>query len=702
MRGIWKAVLGAAAVVAVAGLAAQAANRQPAGLVDGARIANADQHPGEWMSVGRTYDEQHYSPLTQINADTVKDLNLTWFADLGSVRGVEASPLVIDGVLYNTQPWNITTAYDAKTGKVLWTYDPKVPQQTGRYACCDIVTRGVAAWKGKIIIATLDGRLVAVDAKTGRKVWEVQTLDDGSPWAYVITGAPRVFDGKVVIGNSGAEAAARGYVTAYDAETGKKEWRFYIVPGDPAQGYKTKAEADAAKTWKGEWWKKGGGGTAWDSIVYDPKLKLVYVGTGNGGPWPQYHRSPGGGDNLYIASVVALHVEDGSYAWHYQETPGDEWDYTSTQPIVLADLKIGGRDRQVLLHAPKNGFFYVLDRKTGELISAKAYTDITWATGIDMKTGRPIENPAARYGEKPVLLSPSQGGVHNWNPMAFSPKTGLVYFPATNSSALFAVDMAFKQQPGGMSQLGLASTGFEEERKRLMASAPKSDGFLIAYDPVQQKEVWRAQYARSGSGGVLATAGNLVFQGTIESTFAAYRADNGQKVWEMDAQQVPIAAPVSYEIDGEQYIAVNAGFGGGTVHGPVNDDTALKRYEYGRLLVYKLGGKAKLPPLVYKKPVLDFPPMARVSGGDALKGQAVFAKNCAVCHGDNARGGVKDLRRMTRQTHDEFNDIVLGGKRAANGMASFADTLSKEDAEMVHRFIIARIIEDWQELNKTN
>ncbi|MFD2498309.1 PQQ-binding-like beta-propeller repeat protein [Rhizorhabdus histidinilytica] len=399
-----KTLLAGGMLVAAACVAATAP-LSPA-RVDQARMIAADRSPGEWMGPGRTYDEQRYSPLDQIDAANVARLGLAWYADLPVDRGVEASPIVIDGVLYNIEPWNVTVAYDARTGRELWRFDPKVDRDKGRLACCDIVSRGLAAWKGKILIATLDGRLIAIDARTGRPVWSVNTLEP--VWPYTITGAPRVFDGKVLIGNAGAEGAARGYVTAYDAETGRQLWRFHTVPGDPAKGLENKALEMAAKTWKGEWWKRGGGGTVWDSIVYDPKLDLVYIGVGNGGPWAQRYRSPGGGDNLFLSSIVALKAKTGDYVWHYQTTPGDEWDFTATQSMILADLKIGGRIRQVLMQAPKNGFFYVLDRATGELISAEPYVAMNWANGIDPKTGRPNVNPEARYGEVPVLLTPGR------------------------------------------------------------------------------------------------------------------------------------------------------------------------------------------------------------------------------------------------------------------------------------------------------
>ena len=663
--------------------------------VDHARMLAADAHPGQWMSVGRTYDEQRFSPLAQINPETVGRLGLAWYADINTERGMEASPLVVDGVLYNVQPWNIVTAYDAKTGRVLWTYDPEVPLRFGRLACCDIVSRGLAAWNGKIYVATLDGRLIALDAKTGAPVWSVLTVDNSK--GYTITGAPRVFDGRVLIGNGGAEIGVRGYVSAYDAETGAQLWRWYTVPGNPADGFENAAMEMAAKTWTGEWWKAGGGGTVWDSLAYDPELNLVYVGTGNGSPWAWKWRSPGGGDNLFLASIVALRADSGEYVWHYQTVPGEQWDYTATQHMILADIEIGGRLRKVLMQAPKNGFFYVLDRATGELISAEKIVPINWATGIDKATGRPIENPEARYGVTPVMVSPGAGGAHNWNPMAFSPLTGLVYVPVSETYMAYGLAESWDPARGG---LGTSFTGFDAERKAIAEYADAhSKGWLSAWNPVTQREVWRGPVEQKGSGGVLVTAGNLVFQGTIGTTFVAYRADTGEKVWEMPVQQVPIAAPIAYEVDGEQYIAVNAGWGGGLAH--------VERSNYSqlflskpRLLVFKLGGTARLPPLPPESmQVPELSPPLPLTGTPAqvALGERLYGENCALCHGTAARGGVKDLRHMTPATHAAFLDIVLGGTRAASGMASFADTLSREQAEAIHHYLISRAHEDWEE-----
>jgi quinohemoprotein ethanol dehydrogenase len=657
-------------------------------------LTGAGQAPSvDWAMVGRTFDEQHFSPLTQINDKNVGRLGLAWYADIATERGMEGTPLEIGGVLYNVQPWNIVTAYEATSGKVLWTFDPHVPTKYGRMACCDIVSRGLAAANGKIYVATLDGRLIALDAASGKPVWSVLTVDNSKN--YTITGAPRVYDGKVLIGNGGAEMGVRGYVTAYDAETGRQAWRFYTVPGDPSKGFENKAMQMAARTWTGEWWKAGGGGTVWDSMAYDPALHMVYIGVGNGSPWAQIFRSPGGGDNLFLASIVALDVRTGEYEWHYQTVPGEEWDYTATQQMILADLPIGGKVRKVIMQAPKNGFFYVLDRRTGELMSARATVPINWASGIDMKTGRPIGNPAVRYGKVPVMVSPGAGGAHNFNAMAYSPKTGLVYLPVSETYMAYAAADSFDPAHPG---LGTSFAGYDAERKRIAEYADAhSRQWLSARDPVTQKEVWRTPDERKGSGGVLVTAGNLVFEGKIGTTFAAYRADTGRKVWEMPVQQVPIAAPITYMVDGVQYIAVNAGWGGGLAH--------VERSNYSklfigkpRLLVFKLGGSAKLPPMPKEStevPELAAPPKLTASAAVVAKGEQLYGQNCALCHGVAARGGVKDLRHMSPQTHADFLAIVLGGKRAANGMASFADVLTKDEAEAIHQYLIARANADW-------
>ncbi len=503
MNSVLRGMLVVAIMCSAAGAQAQGTATAPEltdpAAVDQPRLSAADKDPGQWMSHGRDWTEQRFSPLKQINDKNVDRLGLAWFAELNTYRGVDATPLAIDGVLYNVSAWDVTTAYDATNGKVLWTYDPKIPLEWGRLACCGPVSRGLAAWKGKIYVAALDGRIIALDAKTGKPVWSTQTLEPGQPLS--ITGAPRIASGQVVIGNGGGDFGARGYISAYDAESGKQTWKFYIVPGDPAKMPEGAASDSvmpmAAKTWDGEWWKVGGGGNDWDTIVYDPKLNLVYFGTGNGSPHPQDFRSPGGGDNLFICSIVAVDATTGKYAWHYQEVPGEEWDYDCTAPLILSDLTIHGKKRQVIMHAPKDGFFYVLDRATGKLLSAKPYVPSTWAHRIDMTTGKPVLDPNARLTVMPHLMTPSSGGGHNWNPMSYSPLTGLVYIPTMEQWVVMS------QLPPGQFKFNLGRTtigaGYSNEpelRKQLNKEAESRDkGYMLAWDPVRQKEAFRIPYA---------------------------------------------------------------------------------------------------------------------------------------------------------------------------------------------------------------
>jgi quinohemoprotein ethanol dehydrogenase len=667
--------------------------------VDQQRLESADRDPGQWMSPGRTWSEQRFSPLKLINDTNVQRLGLAWYAPLNTYRGVEATPLVIDGVLYNISAWDITTAYDAATGKVLWTYDPQIAPEWSRLACCGPVSRGLAAWHGNIIIAALDGRLIAVDGKTGKPVWTTQTLDKGQPLS--LTGAPRIAAGQVVIGNAGGDFGARGYISAYDALTGKPTWKFYIVPGDPARMPEGAASDSimpmAAKTWSGEWWKVGGGGNDWDAIVYDPQLDLVYFGTGNGSPHPAQFRSPGGGDNLFLCSIVAVNAHTGHYVWHYQEVPEEQWDYDCTAPLVLADLNIDGKARQVIMHAPKDGFFYVLDRKTGKLISAQNYVPNTWASHVDLKTGRPAINPDAYVAEKPFLLTPSYGGGHSWNPMSYSPLTGLVYIPTMEQwmveSRVAAGQFKFVL---GQTTLGAGVNNYPELRKELNAQAASRDkGYMLAWDPVHQREAFRIPYPHPGNGGILTTAGNLLVEGTINRTLAIYRADNGRKLWEMPVESVPVAGPMTYEVNAVQYIAVNAGWNSAIVHG-LHDGPEPFNVGPANLVVFALDAKGvQLPPAPPAGSV-PAPPSDPQPAEQVKTGAVLYSQQCAVCHGQNAVGGVKDLRYLTSGKHAEFGDIVLGGKLKKQGMESFGDRLSPEQVQAIHAYLISRAQEDWQ------
>jgi quinohemoprotein ethanol dehydrogenase len=650
--------------------------------VDGQRIANADLEPGNWMTTGRTYSEQRFSPLKEINALNVSDLGIAWAHDLDTKRGQEATPIVVDGVMYTTEAWSKVLALNAKTGELIWQYDPQVRRRSARDACCDVVNRGPAVWKGKVYVGALDGRLIALDAKTGAVIWDVQTTDPDQP--YTITGAPRVVKGKVIIGNGGAERSVRGYASAYDAETGKLVWRFYLTPGDPSKGFENPALEMAATTWHGEWWKAGGGGgNPWDGFAYDPDLDLLYIGGGNGGPFDRNVRSPGGGDNLFLGAIVAVRPDTGEYVWHFQETPGDSWDFTSVQQITLADLEIGGTVRKVLLHAPKNGFFYVLDRETGEFISGNNYVPVTWAKGLD-ENGRPIMNPDAWYMDagKPFLGIPGPAGGHNWNPMSFDPETGLVYIPAQETPWTFFPNQS-AVGPGGMQSAPKTAT--------VGPKAPDWTGFLIAWDPIKQKEVWRVNHPGPSNGGTLATAGNLVFEGDINGGFHAYSADTGQELWSTDLQSAPMAGPVSYTVDGEQYVAVSVGLGGGSAM--ISGIELMKsgpKQNISRVVAFKLGGTVTLPPAPSMERELNPPPL-KADAATVAKGGALYGGNCSSCHGLAAIGGIlPDLRYTPHLDSDTWFTVVLDGALEDNGMLGFKDRLSHDDAAAIRSYLIAR------------
>jgi quinohemoprotein ethanol dehydrogenase len=647
--------------------------------IDDSMLRNADARTGEWITHGRNYAETRYSPLKQIDATTVKTLGLAWSFDTETTRGLEATPLIVDGVMFTTGSWSIVFAIDARSGKLLWKWDPQVPRQFGQKACCDVVNRGVAVYKGKVYVGTLDGRLAALDADSGKLLWQVVTVDQTRP--YTITAAPRVIKGKVLIGNGGAELGVRGYISAYDAETGKLSWRFYTVPGDPSKPFESPALERAAKTWNGEWWKIGGGGTVWDSLAYDPELDLLYVGTGNGSPWNREIRSPGGGDNLYLSSIIALRPDSGELVWHYQTTPGDAWDYTATQHIILADLEIGGQKRKVLMQAPKNGFFYVLDRTNGQLLSAKPYVQISWAKEVDPKTGRPVEAAGVRYKDNAAFIKPGPLGGHNWQPMSFNPQTGLVYIPAQDTLFIYSPDKRFEYKPGAWNT-GIDFTIFKDP-------SPMMPGFLLAWDPVAQKERWRVPYANFWNGGTLTTAGNLVFQGTSEGKFAAYTADKGEKVWEALVGNGIIGSPVTYELDGIQYVSVMAGWGGAFPLAGGDGKGAMP--VGGKLLTFSLSGKQRLPEIAAQNRSVSL--IGVTASPETIEtGATLFAQWCAVCHGVGAAGGgaTPDLRYSHPSTFDKYREIILEGKYQGMGMPSLKRWLTVEEVDAIRAYVLTR------------
>ena len=522
--------------------------------------AMVDESRGDnWLAFGRTYSEQRFSPLTQVNTSNVGDLSVDWYLDLPNDRGLTSTPLVVDGILYFIGSMNVVRAVDGTSGEMLWEYDPDIVGHAAhRMRAGWDHSRGIGFWKGKVYVATWDGRLNAVDATTGEELWSVMTVDPAVH--YYITGAPKIFKGKVLIGNGGTEnGAARSYVTAYNAETGEQAWRFWIVPGNPADGFENDAMAMAAETWTGEWWKFGGGGNAWHGFTYDAELDVLYIGTGNGSPWNRKIRSPGGGDNLFLCSIVALDPDTGEYLWHYQTTPGETWDYNSNMDIVLADLEIDGGDVKAILHARKNGFFYVIDRETGKLISAEPFAEVTWATEIDLETGRPVEVSGARYDDRPARIAPGPIGAHNWPAMSYNPSTRLAYMPTIHTATMFSdegIDLEAWDSPVGRLGVGVRYN---------LAGSSRPDGVLgslQAWDPVRQELAWEVPLGGLWNPGTMTTAGNLVFQGRVDGTLAAHDAASGSTLWTFDVGSGISAPPITYAINGRQYVALLVGWGG--------------------------------------------------------------------------------------------------------------------------------------------
>ncbi|MEO6081245.1 MAG: PQQ-dependent dehydrogenase, methanol/ethanol family [Steroidobacteraceae bacterium] len=642
----------------------------------------------QWPTYGGSYDEQRFSPLTKINDTNVKDLGLAWYGDYDTNQNQHGSPLYADGVIYVSTARNFLHAFDARNGKRLWTYVPvQVPHSN-----LGMANRGIAMWNGKIYMGLLDGRLVAVNAKTGKLAWETDTIPVSLVGAenlnmYSLSMAPRAAKGKVFIGASGGEYGARGFIAAYDAETGKEVWRFWTVPGDPAKGDQPHLVA-ARKTWptNRKFWEQGGGGTVWDAAIYDPVTDLLYFGTGNGTPWNRELRDAQDGDNLYVASIVAVKPDTGEYVWHYQETPGDSWDYDAMSPMLTADLTFNGEKKHVLIQPSKNGFLYVLEGKTGKLLSADAFTGVTWASGVDLKTGRPIEAPGARYETEPFNIGPGAPGGHTWHPNAFSPITGLVYIPTwENYSAM--------SQPAADARPTLVAIGRPDIDRATLKPHNKqaNDGWLQAWDPVARKVVWETKRGQRATSGALATAGNLVFMGNSAGRqLAAYNAKTGAKLWEFNAQTAVLAAPITYELDGVQYIAASVG---GAAQGDYYAPS------YARMLVFKVGGSVKLPQNApYTVRVLN-PPALTASAETVARGAQLYADNCSLCHGPDAvpggRGASAPNLTTTPLLHVQagFDEVVLKGARVDKGMLSFNTKLSASDSAAVLAYIASRATE---------
>lgn len=644
----------------------------------------------DWRLHGGTADEKRYSPLTKINLENVSELGLAGEFDDFVVRGKthrgnQATPLVVDGIMYITGPWSVVYALDAVSGKLIWQYDPEVPGNWARRACCDAVNRGVAFWQNKIYLGTLDGYLVALDAASGKKIWKMDTLTDRTK-AYTITGAPRLAGKNIIIGNGGGELGVRGYVSAYDLATGALAWRFFTVPAKDDV-------SDVRKTWSDETlWDYGGGGTVWDSMTYDEELDRIYVGVGNGSPWPAWVRSPGGGDNLYLSSILALDGATGKLAWHYQTTPADSWDYTATQHMILADLEMNGAIRKVIMQAPKNGFFYVLDRESGALISAKKYTFVTWASRVDLQTGRPVLREQGNYAKSPKTIWPSMSGGHNWQPMTFSEETGLVYIPVLETPVKFYTDAAdsFAQNSINVAASVDMNPPSEDEYPMLDTYRGRFNSILKAYDPVRQKIVWSALPRPWWGGGVLSTAGGLVFQGGSDGFFIAYGAKDGKLLKEIFTGTAIMAPPVTYEVDGVQYVAVLGGLGGSLKEYP-SHSVALKYENRERLFIFRIGGGAVSLPNIREEDILQPPhPQAIFDRKTAAQGRVLFNKHCSRCHAiAGVANNYPNLWNLPPQTYDDFDEIILEGALSYAGMPAFDDVLDTNNVRAIREYILA-------------
>ena len=693
---------------------ASAAAPQGAGNLDGARLRAADSEPQNWFTGGRDKDGTYYSPLTKIDAKNVKQLGFAWSYDLGEPkRGQEATPIVIDGVMYTSGTWGYVYAVDAATGKEIWRYDPKAEYFMGRNPCCDLVNRGVAVWKGKVYVASVDGRLHALDAASGEKLWETDTIVDRK-LPYSSTGAPQIAGRVVVIGNSGADmghGAVRGYVSAYDLDSGALKWRFFTVPPAAGQPYENPELAAADRTWDPR--RKPdfkGGATVWDGFAYDEKLNLVYFGTANAAPYDLRQLGPEKLDSLYATCIIALDAGTGRMAWYYQETPHDSWDYDAVQKLILADIVLDGAPRPVIMQASKNAFFYILERKSGKLLSARNFAYLNWATRVDMTTGRPVITKASDWYGAARTIYPAWFGAHTWNPMSYSAQTHLVYIPVIDVPTIW-IDLLHngskvKYIEGFFTVQGIIpdDTYNAADAQRLYGPVPGRQAIaamrhvkpvrelIRAWDPVAQKVVWEHETSagiRGYDGGVMSTGGNLVFQGRGSGELWVYAADTGAVLKILKTGSHIMAAPMTYAVNGEQYVAVQVGYGGSSITvGPIPPSSAALKYQNSnRIIAFKLGGGAVPTPPRREEPPLLAPPKQTASQAQIDAGEIKFIEQCSRCH-QLGPSSTPDLRRLNDGLHVAFKDIVMRGLLAPAGMERFDDLLSEKDADDVHAYLI--------------
>jgi quinohemoprotein ethanol dehydrogenase len=680
------------------------------GQIDKSRRVNSIKESIDWITSGGDQAGTYYSPLAIINDRSVNELGFAWDYALGTSRGLEATPIVVDGMMFASGNFGRVYALNAVTGNEKWTYYPDIDGQWARYACCDAVNRGLVVWKGRVYVGALDGWLHAIDAKTGKRIWKVDTLiarDQHQP--YTLPGAPLIAGNLIVIGNAGGDfKGVRGYISAYDLESGTLKWRFFTVPRDPKLGPQDQPHLKSAvMTWDPKQrWEFGGGAAVWDGMSYDPDLHLIYIGTGNASPYSTREEGQHRGDDLYSASIVAIHAETGQMAWYYQTVPGDEWDFDSTQKMILADVPVGDVIRRVLFQAAKNGYFYVLDRVTGELVSAEKFAFVNWTIGLDPKTGRPTISPDAEYLKGPKLIAPSMAGAHSWQPMSYDKDTGLVYIPTIEAAMVyidtdrrpsgliegsFTVAGIFPEgyDPKGMSSLFGPLPALKDLAKANPAVAANSRGVLRAWDPIRKRIAWEHALQTAWNGGVLSTAGNLVIQGDATGVLTAYTADSGQVLKRIETGTSIMAAPMTYEIAGRQYLAVMAGYGGATglSYAYPSNTAAYKYGNAGRIIVLTLGGKDVPRPTEFADRTLTQIPQSEGTAQGIAHGEILYNRFCARCH-IFGRGVLPDLRRLSVATHQLFYEIVLHGLYQSNGMARWDDVLSRSDAEDIHAYLV--------------
>jgi quinohemoprotein ethanol dehydrogenase len=640
--------------------------------------------PEEWRLIGNNAEQQHYSPDSQITDRNVAQLGIAWYFDYPTPDGTTGVPLVANGLVFQSGALGRVFANNVRDGKLVWSYDAQIRFPLGVVAAWGSrETRGVALWGDEVITATGDCRVIALDQRSGSKRWEVQSCD---PAVQTITGAPRVGGDEIFVGNANADSnVGRGYVDAFDAQSGAHRWRFYTMPGDPSRGFESKTMEMAAKTWGEGYWKLTGGASPWDGLTYDPQTGLLYIGTDGASPWPPPSRGKNRGDELFTTSIIAVNAKTGEYVWHYQTTPDDAWNFDATMPIMIADLTIAKKKRRVVMEAPKNGFFYVLDARTGKLVNEpKPLIPVTWASRIDMQTGRPVQLAAAKYWLAPsgqAIVNPSPVGAHNFMPMSYSPGTGLVYVPVLNMPTLLKFDKNVS--------VGAVDVDWYYGLRHQLPFK----GTLVAWDPVSQKARWQIDVGPPYEGGTLATGGNLVFQGTAAGEFVAYRADSGEKLWSMNVGSSIFGAPSTVEVDGTQLVIVAGGSGttsalglfkklGGNPGGP------------SRLFAFRLNGRAIVPPVHERVEQFQKPTRPRPAPPTVRAGYAVWNRsNCDLCHGFEAVGGigsVPDLRRSANVMQSTFEQIVIGGQFTGAGMPVYKDSIKPDEIESLRAYLVAQ------------